>query len=403
MEQNQKVELFILGLLRGSKLNNIKKYINNYAHTIPSLLTNENKTLISSIYYLLNIPEDLINQNILIWYNKFKNKKMNYKYYLEDFWKCDLKTFIEEYDNFLDTQKSIIFFRKNIINYAILLCKLKTYNIKNYNSKIKTYNYLSLIIYLIKALSYKYNDVFNFYKKFIEFILSYRIKKNKKKNFFIKDWFDIFKKNDLFLFLSLNIVKDYTYARTQYTKFCVSTTNPKTAVHGAFSSISSKIFHDFSQHYVIERKMCFNEENKINFLKYIKLLSNDYILLNILHVFYHEVYITKFSDLNFTIHNLIESIIEYKKNNNIGGVSLPYNSKYTLIKSLFLVIQIFIKENLFKFINKSNNKSNNKLNNSLNIDNIYKHKLIQSILNNEKFDIGDNIIYEINDTIINNI
>jgi hypothetical protein len=322
---------------------------------------------------------------------------MDYKYYLEDFWKCDLNIFIKEYDNFLVTQKSIIFFRKNIINYAILLCKLKTYNIKNYKSNIKSYNnYVSLIIYLIKALSYKYNDVFNFYKKFIEFILMYRIEKNHKYNYHIKDWFETIKENNLFLFLSLNIVKDYTYARTQYTKFCVSTTNPKGSVHSLYSSISGKIYHDFSQHYVIQRKIDFSEINKINFLKYIKLLNGNYILLNILHIFYHEIYIKKLDlELNFTIHNLIQSIIEYKKCNDIGGVIVSSNPQYTVIESLVLVIQIFIEKNLFKFINISNNRSN--------IDNIYKTKLIQSILNNEKFDIGDNIIYEINDTIINKL
>jgi len=224
-----------------------------------------NITIISSIYYLLDIHTDLITNNkIRILYNKFNKVRKTqvakplYKYFLEDFWSCSLENFIIEYNKFIQTKQSFLFFKSNLINFAILLCKFKTYKLNNYKSTIHQYNYLPLIESLVNALSCKYIDVFNFYNNFIKFILLYK-KYDEYNNFVLNELNDT-NKNNLYVYFSLNSVKDYLYARTQYTQFCFSIVNPEASVHER-KNISFMIIHDFNLHNVYNRKKQFTQEN----------------------------------------------------------------------------------------------------------------------------------------------
>ena len=109
MNINQKVELYLIGLLRNYK-NNLLEYMKNYSDKLDELLIDKyNKTLISSIYYILDISNELINPKILYFYNKFTNKKIKYKNFMEDFWKCNLQEFIEEYNKFIKTKRVTYF------------------------------------------------------------------------------------------------------------------------------------------------------------------------------------------------------------------------------------------------------------------------------------------------------
>ena len=388
MNINQKVELYLLGLLRNYE-NNLLKYTKYYSDKLNKLLIDKyNKTLISSIYYILDISIEFINPEILSFYTKFINKKIRYKNFMEDFWKCDLQEFIKEYNNFIRTKKSYLFYKINLINFVLLLCKLKKYEVIGFKkSDIREYNYKILIESLVKALSCNYNDIYNFYVNFLNYILIIKLKNyhnNKVLNFISN-----INNNNCFLYLSLNNVKDYTYARTQYTKFCSTIVDPFIIIHETYRNISWKIGHDFITHHIIQRKKEFTRINQINFLIYIKLIYekfNNYELLNILHAFYHEQYRT-YGSLNFTIKDLINQIIKFKKY-NLGGVNV--SRPHIFIDNLIEVLNIFIELDFFKFIKPSEitNKTN------IEFDRIYKQELINSIRNKIQFNAED-IIYKI--------
>lgn len=75
-------------------------------------------------------------QDIQTWYKP---------YLIEDFWKCDINEFMNEYDNFENSHQlmSYLLFWTNVINISSLLCRIKTCNyyfIKvDKNSKIPTF------------------------------------------------------------------------------------------------------------------------------------------------------------------------------------------------------------------------------------------------------------------------
>ena len=379
--ENQKVQLFLLGLLRAYKRNNItnlNKFTSNYIDQISQLLIKYNITLISAIYFLLDIPREMImHENILKWYNKFitqSSSSYKYKYFMEDFWNCSLEQFIVEYNQFEQTKQSFLFFRKNLINFAILLCKFKTKDFEKFRPNIKTYDYIPLITLLVKALSCNYDDVFNFYNEFIEFILEF--KHNHQYNNYVLNYLRDISRNNLFVYFSLNNVKDYIYARTQYTKFCTTITNPEVWVHKEISNIRGKnmsftIIHDFNIHLVYTRKKKFTRQNQIDFLKYAKLIYDkygNYNLLNILHEFYHEK-----GNNNFTFSYLINKIINRKK--TFGVIR---NAEFN--ECMKIIINLFIEKGILTFHNNSN-----------------KNSLISSIRNNTKF---NNISYIINEEVI---
>ena len=270
----------------------------------------------------------------------------------------------------------------------MLLCKLKKYEITGFKkTDFRKYNYENLIKSLLEALSCNYNNIYNFYVNFLNYILIVKLKNNYNK--YALNFISEIKKNKCFLYLSLNNVKDYIYARTQYTKFCSTIVDPFTIIHNVYRDISWKIGHDFSAHHIIQRKKEFTKINQINFLIYINLIYTkftNYKLLNILHVFYHEQYRT-YGLLNFTIKNLIEQIIEFKKGNH-GGVNVSRPSIF--INDLIEVLNIFIELDFFKFIKPLNiiNITNT------DFDIFYKQELINSIINKIKFNAED-IIYEI--------
>jgi len=371
--ENQKVQLFLLGLLRAYKKNNLmnlQKITSNYSEQLSQLLIKYNKTLISAIYFLLDIPSEMImHENILRWYNKFITKS-SYKYFMEDFWNCSLEQFIVEYNQFEQTKQSFLFFRNNLINFAILLCKFKTKDFAKFRPNIKTYDYIPLITLLVKALSCRYDDVFIFYNEFIKFILKFKQKHFLGHNIYVPNFLNKIPKNNLFVYFSLNNVKDYIYARTQYTKFCTTITNPEVFVHGA-NNMSFTILHDFSTHRVFQRKMQFTRQNQIDFLKYAKLIYDmyrNYDLLNILHDFYHEN-----GNNNFTFLDLINKIIDYKKTGLTG-------KSYEIKEGMKIIINLFIEKGILTLHNNSNGNS-----------------LISSIRNNTKF---NNISYIINEEVI---
>jgi len=92
---------------------------------------------------------------------------------------------------------------------------------------------------LVKALSCNYNDICNFYVKFLNYILIIKLKNNYNK--YTLNFISEIKDNNCFLYLSLNNVKDYTYARTQFTKFCSTIVDPFIIIHNVYHNISCKI------------------------------------------------------------------------------------------------------------------------------------------------------------------
>ena len=332
-----KVNLF-LKLFSSLLLNNQNSKINELYNTYEILFVDIrqkdikfndklNTILLASINFLIgiklsNITNMIVRSNIKIVYDTYfyndsptgptftdnkldlnclNNMKVwNTQFFLEDFWRCTIDEFMDEYDKFELTQKSYLFYWINLINVTMLLCKLKScsyYFIRfDENDVLPTFdtydqyivgddkserysncyylnekekfvlitinditheNIKNLTQTLIKSFSCEYSNILLFYTKLLCFLLE---RENRSYSAFnllgdIKKLCTNTNSFDGFFYLSLNLPKDAIFARNEYTKFYATTINPVRLIDNLPLSIVQIVGHDLTFHNMKTRKV----------------------------------------------------------------------------------------------------------------------------------------------------
>jgi hypothetical protein len=328
-------------------------------------------------------------RDINVWYKP---------YLLEDFWKCDINEFMDEIDKFDESEllHSFKLFWTNIINISSLLCKIKTcnyyfikfeddskiptietynqmlqnneifkmtdlnitnltsyVNIKNFNPNVKlifTYirNIDNTILFdftklLIKCFNCNYDYLLEFYLKFLCTMKDLEIH---NPNFIsdltgiiqniCNDNDNVLQNKDVLLYLSLNLPKDSTYARNEYTNFICSSINSLFLIDTIPLSMCQIVGHDYYFHGAKNKKIQCSEVNKKEFKKFllcletinkekvintfdtiIKIVKNVYFLNDNLNNFknnFIQNYINKYRDYNMlTMLDLLHFIFHEKR------------------------------------------------------------------------------------------
>jgi len=255
--------------------------------------TSKSKKLICAIYLLcvdtsveINTTDERLPRYFTLFYQNVVSDKV--KYLMEDIYKCSIEYFILEDDKFMETTQSYLFYYSNLINFSILMCKLKFNPNKNRNDSINRSNitFSSVLIEtLINALTCSYQYVLIFYQTFLqEFDTEfYNTISSNGQNRYDDLQRDINETN--LIYLSLNHVRGETFVRFEYSKILVSIVNPKKVVHFK-NTIFWNIYHDFHTHHQIQKKSQLGPIHKSNFRRLVNLLKSEHRLPLILFVQY---------------------------------------------------------------------------------------------------------------------
>ena len=357
--------------------------------------------IISSIYqkkqYNENPIELKIDDNGLLDVNCLRDIEVWYKpYILEDFWRCDINEFMDEYDNFETTSQSYLLFWTNIINISSLLCRIKTCNyyfikvtkeskiptqstysqmildneivkmtetthiigftefeikksfpntklIFTYINDISNVDFNELIILLAKSFNCEYEIILNFYLKLICLMNQNEIHNKQYSSGghadLIKTIINIcsgknnnLEENNLLLYLSLNLPKDSTYARNEYTNIICTSINSLYLIDNIPISIAQIVGHDYSFHRAEPKKISYSIETKEeyrNLVKYLERLNEhaDYNFIkfnsNIKNIkisfkFINEDYV------NYRVQFLNKYIDQYKNYNCLNFLDIVH-------------------------------------------------------------------------------
>jgi hypothetical protein len=258
-----------------------------------------------------------------------------YKSFYESYLTCTFDQFIEEYHKFKDTtpvsdRKSYFLFWVNLINISQILVRFK-YDIElnAYLDQDNLCKFDELVQSFIKALSCKYDDILELYKKYIEYAYCSN-PKSRDPGTYTANQISVCKSqlldiqnidaNSVFLLLSMTPAKSITFARFEGTKFIVSFINPYKEADGFFGDIVPTICHDIIDHNMYIRKLALTTNNEAQFLFLFKLnrelspdkqLSEDYLLEIIFQVFHEQTPATSLFpfSLELFIKNLLSLLI----------------------------------------------------------------------------------------------
>ena len=253
----------------------------------------------------IDFPPFACLENIGVWDKPYR---------LEDFWRCTIEEFMDEYDNFEKTEQSYLLFWDNLLNITSLLCRIKSCNYyfiktaddsaiptseEEYNKmiennkivlmenispnlleikliltkiifKINIVKYKNLLLFLLKSFNCYYDNILNFYLELLCFLKEIEIC-NKH---FINGFVDLstcisnicvntdmnLKNKYIYLYLSLNLPKESTYARNEYTKFICSSINGLKLTDNHSLSLTQIVAHDYSFHKASVRKLNMKSE-----------------------------------------------------------------------------------------------------------------------------------------------
>lgn len=265
-------------------------------------------------------PQFACLENIDVWYKPYR---------LEDFWRCTIEEFMDEYDNFEKTELSYLLFWDNLLNITSLLCRIKSckyYFIKTdddsvipkskeeydemiENNKIvlmenimlpimikklgiklvlteitfekKINEYKDLLILLLQSFNCMYDNILLFYLKFLCILKEIEIENqhfNKPKLFgdLSTSIIDIcsetntnLKSKSIYIYLSLNLPRDSTYTRNEYTKIVCTSINSTKLIDNLPLSMVQIVSHDYSFHNAEDKKLKTNGISKFHFRNFI--------------------------------------------------------------------------------------------------------------------------------------
>lgn len=316
---------------------------------LAEITNNDIKQIITSSYEKKNYNENPIKleldnngfldvkclQDIQVWYKP---------YILEDFWRCNIEEFMDEYDKFENTNnlQSYLLFWTSIINMSSLLCRIKTCNyyfikvnnntqiptqetysqmilnkeivqmtntntinayteneiLKNYPQTKLIFTYFydisdedfnELSFLLAKCLNCEYDNMLTFYLKFICLMNEKEIHNNRYSSGGFVDLVNIIKKicgntnnnlkeYNLLIYISLNLPKDSTYARNEYTNMICTSINSLQLIDTIPISMGQIVGHDYYFHRAEPKKLSYSIETKEEFrnlVKFLESLNND--------------------------------------------------------------------------------------------------------------------------------
>jgi hypothetical protein len=365
----------------------------------------------------LNLIDDKLDpeclKNIGVWYKPF---------ILEDFWRCEISEFMDEFDRFEVSKQSYALYWTNLINISSLLCRIKTCNyyfininddekiniellksninelyssgnildIRNRNlSNIKPqypnakyiFTYLNeitnekiieLTSLLINSLTCEYNKISIFY---LELMCSIIELENHNESF-VEGYGDllspiknickkILESKDTYFYLSLNLPKDSTFARNEYTNIICSSINPINLIDNVPLSITQIIGHDYYFHKAQIRKSKYSIENKKDFRDLVNYLN--FLNENKIDLFNRLIRKLKISSDIFNINNGVmgHNDIHLKLQNLKNEYLDKYTEDYDYLEMLGIIHYLFhetkshdpfSKENFLNRINDSINR-----------------------------------------------
>jgi hypothetical protein len=237
----------------------------------------------------------------------------------EDFWKCTIEEFINEYDRFesMELKQSYFLFWTNLINISSLLCRIKTCNyyfikinktyenptpetsneeiinfrknpdlsysvrslsktvkyiftsIDSISSDITSFELKGLCLFLIDSLNCNYDNIKTLYINIICYLSDkeqheetlesrFHLLSGPSKICSLREEF-----NDCLLYLSLSLANEFTYARSEYTRFACTFLNPVFYTDKIAMSIGQLIGHDLIFHNAMNRKQKYILNNDV--------------------------------------------------------------------------------------------------------------------------------------------
>ena len=346
-------------LFKSTPFNNILLVNLNYllGIKIEDITNEEIKKILQDTYNLLIYNENPIKpdfkETIGVWYKSF---------IFEDFWRCSIFEFMNEFDNFEITKQSYALYWTNLINLSSLLCRMKTCNyyfisitgekiniryiidniddlyasgaiidfntirvgelklkalkrnypnakyICKYINDISNEKIIELTYSLMNSLNCEYQNIHNFYYLFMCSIIDLE-HHNKDYIYDIVDLVGPIKKicgsglKDDYLYLSLNLPKDSTFARNEYTNIICTSVNSLLLIDNVPLSMTQIIGHDYYFHKAKIRKSNYNKKNKKDFREFVDYLN----ILNIDKEWVFKMVISRLKDDIFKINDDIRS------------------------------------------------------------------------------------------------